>query len=419
MQRIEELTRRQRREILDRSVSTSEVSEAVADIVSRVREEGDDAVGELTGRFDGVDVENPFVSEEELERAVEEAPSDVVEAVKEAAGRIREFHERQRREDWTVEEDSVEVGRRFTALDSSGCYVPGGGAAYPSTALMTVVPAKVAGVERVVAATPPPVPDVTLAALHVAGVDRVYRAGGAQAVAALALGTESLDAVDCVVGPGNRYVTEAKKQMRNSGRVRVEFPAGPSEIAVVCDRSADPEFVAADVVAQCEHDSDSHAVVSATGEGVAEEIEQAIDRRLKDMERRETAEEARRDVLVGSFDRCLEFVDSYAPEHLSVVVDEEREERVVDEVAAGSVFVGNYSPVAVGDYASGTNHVLPTAGNARLYGGLSVDDFLRSTTVQKLSKEGLRGLGDVVTTLARAEGLYGHADSVDVRFDEG
>ncbi len=416
MRRLEELSERERREILDRDVSTENVADDVHEILEEVRERGDDAVRGFTARFDGVDVDSLQVEDAEMEAAVERAPDDVVGAVERAADRIRDFHERQVRENWLETRDGVTVGRRFEPLDSAGAYVPGGGASYPSTALMTVVPAKEAGVERVVACTPPPVPDVTLAALQVAGVDGVYRAGGAHAVAAMSYGTESLSAVDCVVGPGNRYVTEAKKQMRNDGRVRIEFPAGPSEIAVVADDTADPGFVAADVLAQCEHDTDSHAVVVTSSEEVAREVEDEIEQRLEKMERRDTAEAARRDVLVGSFDDCVEFVDRYAPEHLSVVVEEEREERVVEEVAAGSVFLGSYTPVAVGDYGSGTNHVLPTAGNARLYGGLSVDDFVRTTTVQRLTEDGLRELSEMVTTLARAEGLEGHAESVETRF---
>lgn len=417
MRRIDDLSEEETRVILDRDVSTGDVTDDVQDIVEQVESEGDSAVRRFTSMFDDVDVDALKVDADELEAACDHSDDEVLEAVEEAAERIRDFHEHQVRDDWLETEDGITLGRRFEPLDSAGAYVPGGGAAYPSTALMTVIPAKVAGVDRVVAATPPPVPDVTLAALHVAGVDEVYRAGGAQAVAAMAYGTESLDAVDCVVGPGNVYVTEAKKQMRDDGRVKIEFPAGPSEIAVVADDTADADFVAADVLAQCEHDSDSHAVVAATSEDVAREVEQEVEERLEIMERRETAEKARRDVLVGSFDECVEFVDRYAPEHLSVVVEDGREKRVVEEVAAGSVFLGGYTPVAVGDYGSGTNHVLPTAGNARLYGGLSVDDFVRTTTVQRLTEHGLNRLAEMVTTLARAEGLEAHAESVETRFE--
>lgn len=418
MRRIEDLTEDERREILDRDVSTEEVAGDVGEIVREVRERGDDAVREFTRRFDDVEVEDPRIRGQDLEAAVERAPDDVIESVRRAADRIRDFHERQVRDSWLQVEGGVTLGRRFEPLDSAGAYVPGGGAAYPSTALMTVLPAKVAEVERVVACTPPPVSDVTLAALHVAGVNEVYRAGGAHAVAALAWGTESLEAVDSVVGPGNRFVTEAKKQMRNDGRVRIEFPAGPSEIAVVADDTADPRFVAADVMAQCEHDTDSQAVVATSSERLAEDVEDEIEERLTEMERRDTAEAARRDVLVGSFDECVGFVDRYAPEHLTVVVEGSREDRVIEDVAAGSVFIGDYTPVAVGDYGSGTNHVLPTAGNARLYGGLSVEDFVRTTTVQRLTEEGLQELSEMVTTLARAEGLEAHAESVETRLED-
>ncbi|MFP4632383.1 MAG: histidinol dehydrogenase [Halobacteriales archaeon] len=418
MERLDGLSARRRREILDRTPAVDEASDAAREIVDGVLERGDEALKEYTERFDGQALDRLRVTESELQDAVDTVDDDVLDAVRLSCDRIRGFHERQRRDSWTERDGGVEVGRRFTPLESAGCYVPGGGAAYPSTALMTAVPADVAGVERVVACTPPPAPDATLAALAVAGVEEVYRVGGAQAIAAMAGGTESIDPVDVVVGPGNRYVAAAKRTVATEGLCRTEFPAGPSELGVVADRTANPRFVAADAVAQAEHDPDASVVVCTTSDEVAEEVESEIKGFADEVERGDVVRDASIDVLVGSFDDCVEFVAEYAPEHLSVCVEDERVDGVVERVPAGSVFVGDYTPVAAGDYSTGTNHVLPTAGLARLYGGLSVDDFLRAYTVQELTEDGLRELSDAVTTLARAEGLDAHARSIEVRWEE-
>lgn len=412
--KIRDLSPGEQSEILNRSSATEEVSGDVADLIEQVRSEGNDAVRELTQRFDGVELNSLEIPEEKLRGAKDDLDPDVVEAIETAADRIRGYHEKQVRDDWRVEKDGVEMGRRFRPLESAGAYVPGGGAAYPSTALMTVLPAKIAGVERVTACSPPPIPNGTLAALDEAGVDEVYRVGGVQAIATLALGTESVKSVDAVVGPGNRYVTEAKKQLRD--RVRTEFPAGPSEIAVVADQSAEPEWVAADLVAQLEHDADSRALLVTPSAELAESVAEEVER-LRNEADREDARQARIDVLVDSMDECVGFVEEFAPEHLSIVArdDEEILERIG---SAGSIFLGSYTPVAAGDYASGTNHVLPTAGGARLYGGLSVEDFVRPQSVQRLSSDGLEELEDTITRLARLEGLEMHARSVEARRDK-
>lgn len=413
--RIDSLSDDERADVIDRS-SSADVAEDVRPIVGSVRDEGDDALREFTREFDGVEVENLRVTEDEMLEARKSCDDNVLEAVEHAAGRIRDFHEKQVRDDWSVEEDGVEVGRRFVPLASAGAYVPGGGAAYPSTALMTVVPAKVAGVERVVACTPPPVPDATLAALSVAGVDAVYRVGGAQAVAAMGYGTETVEACDAVVGPGNVYVTEAKRQVRDDDAARIEFPAGPSEICVIADETAEPSNVAADMVAQMEHDADASAVLVSTDESLAEAVVEEVERRIKESGRGETIEKAGCDVLVGSLDACVEFTNDYAPEHLTIVTEDD--DAVLGRVHnAGSVFLGTHTPVAMGDYATGTNHVLPTGGGARLHGGLSVDDFVKTTTYQRLTREGVESLAETVTTLARAEGLVEHARSVEERLE--
>lgn len=408
---IEDLSLEERRNVLERSVSTEEVSGSVRGIIERVWSDGDSALLELTRKFDGVEVDSLEVSGDRIEEAYEAVPDEVVEAVSVSADRIREYHERQVQDGWETDNDVGMVGRRFVPVASAGVYVPGGGAAYPSTALMTVLPARIAGVDRVVACTPPPISNASLVALDTAGVDYVYRLGGAQAIAAMAYGTDTIDRVDAVVGPGNKYVTEAKKQVRD--RVRIEFPAGPSEIGVVADGSADPGFVASDMVAQVEHDTDSRALLVTPNSELAADVAEEISELRGDADREEVRE-ARIDILVGGMEGCVEFMREFAPEHLVIMArnDEEIMERVNN---AGSVFLGSYTPVAAGDYATGTNHVLPTAGGARLYGGLSVDDFVRTQSVQRLTREGLRELEDTITTLARLEGLEMHARSVETR----
>jgi len=411
--RIDSLSEEERDEIVDRS-SSSDVTDDVRRIVGGVRDEGDKALREFTREFDGAEVDDLRVTDDGMERGRRNCDDEVLEAIEEAHERIRDFHERQVREDWSQEDEGIEVGRRFVPLSSAGAYVPGGEASYPSTALMTVVPAKAAGVERVVACTPPPVEDATVAALDIAGADEVYRAGGAQAVAAMAYGTGTVEAVDAVVGPGNVYVTEAKRQARENGAVRIEFPAGPSEVCVIADETANPTYAAHELVAQLEHDADASALLLATDEGVAKEVAEEFEKVADATKRSETVREARCDFLAGTLDDCVQFTNDFAPEHLVVMTEDD--DAVLRRIRnAGSVFLGPNTPVACGDYATGTNHVLPTAGGAHLHGGLSVDDFVKTTTYQRLSEKGLGEIGETVTTLARAEGLSAHADSVEVR----
>ena len=413
--RIDSLSEDERADIIDRSAD-ADVEDDVRPIVEKVREDGDDALREFTREFDGVEVDDLRVTEDEIREARDACDDDVLAAVEHAAERIRNFHEKQVRDDWSETSDGIEVGRRFVPLASAGAYVPGGGAAYPSTALMTVLPAKVAGVENVVACTPPPVPDATLAALEVAGADAVYRVGGAQAIAGMAYGTETIGAVDAVVGPGNVYVTEAKRQVRDDDAARIEFPAGPSEICVIADENANASHVAADMLAQMEHDADASAVLVATDERIAHEVVEEVGRRTRESERHETIEKARCEILVGNLDACVELTNEYAPEHLSIVT--KNDDAVLNRIRnAGSVFLGTHTPVAVGDYATGTNHVLPTAGGARLHGGLSVDDFVKTTAYQRLTREGVEELAETVTKLARTEGLEEHALSVEERLE--
>lgn len=422
VQEVAELRPDDRRALFDRDAGVEAVRDDVADIVSRVREEGDVAVREFTEEFDGVQVGNLDVTDE-AERAYEEVDEEVREAIEDAAENVREFHEAQLPDDWRREfGEGRELGRRFRPIERVGAYVPGGAAAYPSSALMSVVPAKVAGVEQVAVATPPAEDrdPATLAAVHAAGADTVFSVGGAQAVAALAYGTEQVDRVQKIVGPGNKWVTAAKAEVR--GDVDIDFLAGPSELLVVADDTADPRFVAADLLAQAEHDPEASVVAVTDDEPTAEAIAAQVETQLPDRERAEVAREALDGDQSGVFlarspSEAVLFAEEYAPEHLSVQADDD--EAILERIdSAGSAFLGPYTPVAAGDYASGTNHVLPTNGLAKLTGGLSVDTFLRSTTVQRLDRDGLEDLAGTITTLAEAEGLEAHAESVRQRFED-
>jgi histidinol dehydrogenase len=407
-----------REALFERDAGVGAVRSDVAEIVDRVRDEGDVAVREFSREFDGCEVGNLDVTDE-AERAVSAVDDSVLEAIRTAIDNVRAFHERQVPEDWRVSEGGRELGRRFRPIERVGVYVPGGAAAYPSSAVMGVVPAVVAGVEHVAVTTPPAeeVSPVTLAAIHEAGADRVYSIGGAQAVAALAYGTETVNRVQKVVGPGNRWVTAAKSVVR--GDVEIDFLAGPSEVLVLADDTATPAYVAADLLAQAEHDPNASVVCVTDSAAVAERVVAEVDARLPARERADTAREALENdasgvFLARSMPEAVLFAEEYAAEHLSIQADDD--EALLERVSnAGSVFLGPYTPVAAGDYASGTNHVLPTGGGARLHGGLSVDSFLRSSTVQRLSREALGALSETVTTLAEAEGLEAHAESVRVR----
>lgn len=410
-----------RNALFERDAGVEAVRSKVRDIVDRVRTEGDVALREFASEFDDVEVGNVDVTDD-AERAYEEIDADVRDAIEEAAANIREFHEAQVPEDWRETFENRELGRRFRPLESVGVYAPGGTAAYPSSVLMGAIPAKVAGVDQVAVATPPAkeMNPVTLAAMHVAGADRVYAAGGAQGIAALAYGTETANPVQKVVGPGNKFVTAAKAEVR--GDVDIDFLAGPSELFVLADETADPGFVAADMLAQAEHDPAASVVAVTDDQATAEAICEELDARVDGRERATTIEEALANDASGVFtarsmSEAVLFAEEYAAEHLSIQAEDD--DTLLDRIdSAGSVFLGPYAPVAAGDYATGTNHVLPTNGQAKLTGGLSVDSFLRSTTVQRLDEDALADLRDTVTTLANAEGLEAHAESVDTRFEE-
>jgi histidinol dehydrogenase len=412
----------ERRAVFERDSGVEEASDVATEVIERVRTEGDVALRDYAREFDDVEVGNLDVTDA-AERAYEELDEEMREHVETAAANVRTFHEAQLPEDWREEfSPGRELGRRFRPIERVGAYVPGGAAAYPSSALMTVLPAKVAGVPHVAVCTPPAeeLNPVTLAALHVAGADAVYQVGGAQAVAALAYGTETVSAVEKIVGPGNRFVTAAKAAVR--GDVAIDFLAGPSEVAVLADSSADPDLVAAELVAQAEHDPNASVVAATDDEDLATAVCEACDRQASEREREATIREAFENDASGVFrgrsmPEAVLFVEEYAAEHLAIHA--ENDEALLERITnAGSVFLGPDTPVAAGDYASGTNHVLPTGGGARVTGGLSVETFMRSTTVQRLSHDALGDLRETVTELARAEGLDAHAESVEKRFEE-
>jgi len=421
VRRLPDLDDGERSAFLDRDAGVDAVAEDVDAIIDRVRTDGDAALREFAREFDGVHVEAIDVTDRvrEAAGAVEE---DTLAAIREAAGNVRAFHERQLPEDWRDRFGGRELGRRFRPVGSAGVYIPGGTAAYPSSALMGIIPAVVAGVEDVAVATPPAeeIDPVTLAAIAEAGADRVYAMGGAQAIAALAYGTGTVDPVSTIVGPGNRWVTAAKAAVR--GDVAIDFLAGPSEVLVVADATADPRYVAADLLAQAEHDP-AASVVAVTDDAdlagaITDEIARQRDERdREDIIREALSHDASGVLLADSIGDAVAFAEAYAAEHLSIQAEDC--EAILAEIdSAGSVFLGPYTPVAAGDYASGTNHVLPTSGGATVTGGLSVDTFLRATTVQRLDRDVLSELRGTITTLADAEGLEAHARSVDRRFEE-
>lgn len=418
---IRNLSISERNALFEREAGIDAVRSDVREIVERVQEEDDVAVREFTREFDNFELGNIDITTE-AERAHEQVDDGVLDAIQDAKENIREFHEKQVPEDWCEEINGCELGRRFRPIERVGVYVPGGTAAYPSSALMGVIPACVAGADHVAVTTPPAeeINPVTLAAIHEAGADRVYRVGGAQAIAALAYGTESIEPVQKIVGPGNAFVTAAKAEVR--GDVEIDFLAGPSEILVIADGTANPRLVAADLIAQAEHDTNA-SVVAVTPNGtlaraVCDEVEnQASERNRQEIIEGAFESDASGIFLAESMSEAISFTEEYATEHLAIQVEDDEE--VLSRIdSAGSIFVGPYTPVAAGDYASGTNHVLPTNGGARLHGGLSVDHFIRSTTIQRLDRDALGDLSETITTLAEEEGLEAHAESVRQRFED-
>ena len=401
----------------NRTSKVDDVTEIVSGIIDRVRDEGDAALLELTEKFDKVKLKTVAISREEIEDAYEKVDPVLVEELEVAAYNIQRFHEMQLPDDlWLREvEPGVTLGVKSTPLERVGCYIPGGRAAYPSTAMMTVIPARVAGVEEVICCTPAPVNPAILVAMDIAGADEIYAVGGAQAIAAMALGTETIEPVQKIVGPGNVFVTSAKMMLRNV--VDIDFPAGPSEVGIIADSSANAEYVAADMIAQAEHDPSSAAILVTDDKKFADEVGKFIEKMTEKAERKEIIEVALKNsgyIIADSLDHAIEIMNDMAPEHLCIQTRDALD--TLSKVRhAGSIFVGPYTPVAAGDYASGTNHVLPTAGNAKVSSGLNVAHFRKTSTVQLLTKEGLRSMASTIKKIAETEGLMAHSKSVKVR----
>ncbi|MFQ5975933.1 MAG: histidinol dehydrogenase [Candidatus Hydrothermarchaeales archaeon] len=417
--RLDELNKDQKRKFFDRKglMITEDVSRSVKKIVDDVKRNGDSAIRSFTELYDGVSLSDFRVTDEEFENATNRVDENVFKALEVAYKNIKEFHEKQLKGEWFYEKKGIRLGQITRPFESVGCYVPGGKANYPSTVLMTVVPAKVAGVDRVVCVTPPNrdgnVNDFTLLAYMISGAKEVYKVGGAQAIAALAYGTDTIPKVEKIVGPGNIYVTAAKNQV--FGDVAIDNPAGPSEVLIIADETANAGFIAVDMIAQAEHDVNACSVLISSSEKIAEDVKNILENsKFNREETKKALEKNGAIVTVDNIDEAVKFSNKYAPEHLQIIASNDKE--ILKEIRnAGSIFLGNFTPVACGDYASGTNHVLPTMGYAKVYSGLSVFDFVKLISVQRLEKEALEELSDVIITLAEAEGLMGHAESVRKR----
>lgn len=402
-----------------RREADADVSRDVAAIIARVRTEGDAALADYTTRFDRHDLESSGwrVSREDCEAALSATSPELRAALELAAARITAYHAKQRPVDADeVDDAGVRLGARWGAVEAAGLYVPGGRAAYPSSLLMNVIPAKVAGVQRIVMVTPTPgglINPLVLAAARIAGIEEIWRVGGAQAIAALAYGTEKIAPVDVIVGPGNAWVAEAKRQLY--GVVGIDMVAGPSEIVVVADGRNDPEWIAADLLSQAEHDPTSQSILFTDDAVFAEAVETAVSRQLADLATGETArtswEANGAIILVPALEAAMPLVDRLAPEHLELAVDDP--DALFAQVRhAGSVFLGRMTPEAVGDYVAGPNHVLPTGRRARFSSGLSVLDFMKRTSFLQLNERAIAAIGPAAVALATAEGLPAHASSV-------
>ena len=396
----------------------------VNDILIDIKENKDHAILSYTEKFDGVKLDTMLVSDEEINQAYDEIDDSLIEALKSAAANIKKFHKAEIPTEWEMEVmDGIRAGQIIRPLEVVGCYIPGGREAYTSTILMTVITAKIAGVKKIVCCTPTGKDKKIAPAMrvesHIAGADEIYKVGGAQAIGAMAYGSESIPKVDKIVGPGNIFVTGAKKLVY--GDVDIEFPAGPSELLILADDSANPEFVANDFLSQAEHDPNAACIFVTDSEDLAVKVKKEIESLTLKAVRKEIIEASiskrGKIVLVKDMVEGIYLTNKYAPEHL--IISTKDNNKVLNRINnAGSIFIGNYSPVACGDYGSGTNHVLPTAGGARMYSGLSTEDFIKKPTVQELSKEGLNTLKNTIIPIAEYEGFYAHADSVKIRFKD-
>ncbi len=398
------------------------ITAAVSEVIAKVRNDGDAALLELTEKFDRVRPDSIRVSSQEIDAASARLSAEMKQALEQAYSNIAKFHKAQKPQPIKVETQPGVVCEQVTrAIQKVGLYIPGGSAPLPSTVLMLGVPAKIAGCRKVVLCSPPPIADEILYVAKLCDIDEVYNVGGGQAVAAMAYGTETVSKVDKIFGPGNAYVTEAKRQVSNDFRgAAIDMPAGPSEVLVIADETADPDFIAADLLSQAEHGPDSQVVLVTPSPVIADQVTDAVQRQLKELSRAEIAEKALASSLIvisESITQAISISNYYGPEHLIVQTKNPRELLpLLDN--AGSIFLGDWSPESAGDYASGTNHVLPTYGYTRTYSSLGLADFSKRMTVQQLSEQGLQNLAPTVVTMAEAEGLDAHKRAVTIRVEK-
>lgn len=403
--------------------SDKDVIPTVSEIIENVRENGDKAVNEYTVKFDGKAPEKIEITADEIDSLIEKCDKNYISTVKKAAANISDFHKRQIQQSWmTAKNNGVIMGQRIRGLKRVGIYVPGGTAAYPSSVLMNAIPAKIAGVEEIIMCTPPqkdgtPNPNI-IAAAKIAGVDRIFLMGGAQAIAALAYGTETVPKVDKIVGPGNIFVATAKKLLY--GTVDIDMIAGPSEILIIADDSADPKFLAADLMSQAEHDRLASSILLTDSLDIAEKTKQELSAQMEKLSRKEIIESSLDNfgaiIVCSDMSQATQFANELAPEHLEVCCNNPME-YIGKLDNAGSVFLGNYSPEPLGDYFAGPNHVLPTSGTARFFSPLSVDSFIKKSSFIYYTESALKNDAQDVIRFADTEGLTAHANSIKVRFD--
>ncbi|MEZ8793397.1 histidinol dehydrogenase [Vibrio splendidus] len=418
------LSESQQDSVLERPAITegANITATVSDVIAKVRNEGDAALKELTEKFDRVTPESIRVSSTEIEEACARLTPEMKQALEQAYSNIAKFHEAQKPQPIKVETQPGVVCEQVTrAINTVGLYIPGGSAPLPSTVLMLGVPAQIAGCRKVVLCSPPPIADEILYVANLCKIDEVYNVGGGQAVAAMAYGTESVSKVDKIFGPGNAYVTEAKRQVSNDFRgSAIDMPAGPSEVMVIADETADADFIAADLLSQAEHGPDSQVVLVTPSPVIADQVTDAVQKQLKELSRANIAQQALASSLIiiaESITQAIVISNFYGPEHLIVQTKNPRELLpLLDN--AGSIFLGDWSPESAGDYASGTNHVLPTYGYTKTYSSLGLADFSKRMTVQELTADGLKGLAPTVVTMAEAEGLDAHKRAVTIRVEK-
>ncbi len=399
----------------------NDIENLIKGIFEKVEDEGDNALKFYAEKFDNQVLDTIEVSQQEVEEAISLVDEELKIAINKAKNNIEKFHQSQKETPQQIETtEGVVCWRESRAIDKVGLYIPGGTAPLFSTVLMLAVPAQIAGCKEIILCSPPQkngkINPIILYVANLCGVSKIFKVGGAQAIAAMSLGTEAVPKVYKIFGPGNQFVTEAKIFAQKLG-IAIDMPAGPSEVLVIADETANPSFVAADLLSQAEHGVDSQVVFLTTSKEILEKVKQETEAQLQDLPRKDIAEKALENssfILLNSIEECIEFSNEYAPEHLILSI--ENSENILSEITnAGSIFLGNYTPESAGDYASGTNHTLPTNGNARAYSGVSLDSFVKKITIQKISEKGIQNLGKTIEKMAAEEGFFAHKNAVTLR----